>query len=58
MWRKEAKRKQEEEQLNWIKFPTNEEWHDDIQDWSRASTSNEREEQKIGGTESEGEETP
>src|SRR6266542_2845600 len=35
MRRREAKRKQEEEQLNWIKFPSNEEWHEDAQDWSK-----------------------
>ncbi len=32
MRRREAKRKQEKEQLNWIKFPSNEEWHEDTQD--------------------------
>ncbi len=39
MRRREAKRKQEEEQLNWLKSPTNEEWHENTQDWSQASTS-------------------
>ena len=39
MRRREAKRKQEKEQLNWIQHPLNEEWHEDIQDWSQASTS-------------------
>ncbi len=29
MRKREAKWKQEEEQLNWIKFPSNEEWHED-----------------------------
>ena len=47
MRRREAKRKQEEEQLHWIKFLMNEEWHEDAQDWSQASTSTERKEQEI-----------
>ncbi len=47
MRRREAKRKQEEEQLNWIKSPFNKEWHEDTQDWSQASTSSEEEELKI-----------
>ena len=47
MRRREAKRKQEEEQLNWIKFPSNEEWHEDAQDWSKASTEGEEQEIKI-----------
>src|SRR6266542_3126258 len=47
MRRREAKRKQEKEQLNWIKSPLNEEWHKDTQDWSQASTSPEEEELKI-----------
>src|SRR6266498_1505285 len=46
MRRREAKRKQEEEQLNWIKSPSKEEWYEDTQDWSQASTSREGEEQK------------
>ncbi len=47
MRRREAKRKQEEEQLNWIKYPQNKEWHEDSQDWSQASTSPEKEELKF-----------
>ncbi len=47
MRRREAKRKQEEEQLNWIKYPRNKEWHENIQDWSQASTSPEEEELKF-----------
>src|SRR6266540_6035941 len=47
MRRREAKRKQEEEQLNWIKYPQNKEWHEDIQDWSQASISPEEEELKL-----------
>jgi len=47
MRRREAKRKQEKEQLNWIKSPISEEWHENIQDWSQASISSEGEEQKI-----------
>ena len=34
MRRREAKRKQEEEQLNWTKSLTNDEWHEDTLDWS------------------------
>ncbi len=58
MHRREAKQKQEEEQLNWIKSPINEEWHEDTQDWSQASTSPEREEQKINSIETEEEKNP
>ncbi len=58
MRRREAKRKQEEEQFNWIKSPINEEWHKDTRDWSQASISPEGEEQKINRIETEGEETP
>ncbi len=58
MHRREAKWKQEEEQLNWIKFLTNEEWHKDTQDWSQASTFSEKEEQKTDSTEIEEAETP
>ena len=47
MRRKEAKRKQEEEQLNWIKYPLNKEWYEDIQDWSQVSTYSEEEELKV-----------
>src|SRR6266498_2463663 len=47
MCRREAKRKQEEEQFNWIRSPANEEWHEDIADWSQASTTSEKEEQTI-----------
>ncbi len=47
MRRREAKRKQEEEQLNWIKFLNNEEWYENTQDWSQASTSQEGEEQEV-----------
>src|SRR6266542_5011807 len=57
MRRREAKRKQKE-QLNWIKFSANEEWHEDTQDWSQASTSQEGERQKDDSVETEGEETP
>ena len=58
MRRREAKRKQEEEQLNWIKSPINEEWHEDTQDWSQASTSPEEEKQKVKSIEIESKETP
>ena len=58
MCRREAKRKQEEEQLNWIKTPINEEWHEDIRDWSQASTSSEGEEQKVKSMKIERKETP
>ena len=58
MRRREAKRKQEEEQLHWIKFPMDEEWYEDTQDWSQASTSPEREEQKVENEKVEREETP
>ena len=44
MHRREAKLKQEEEQLNWIKSLMNEEWHEDTQDWSQTSTFPEEEE--------------
>jgi len=47
MRRREAKQKQEEEQLCWMESPINEGWHEDIQDWSQASTSPEREEQEV-----------
>ena len=58
MCRREAKRKQEEEQLNWIKFPSNEEWHEDIPEWSQVSTSPEGEEPKVKSMEKERKETP
>src|SRR6266540_5857762 len=58
MRRKEAKRKQEEEQLNWIKYPLNKKWHEDIKDWSQASTSSEEEEQEVENVKVEREETP
>src|SRR6266540_3650279 len=58
MRKREAKQKQEEEQLNWIKFPTNEEWYENTQDWSQASTSPEEEEQKVKSIEIESKETP
>jgi len=32
MRRREAKQKQEDKQLNWIKSPINEEWHEDTRD--------------------------
>ncbi len=57
MCRREAKRKQEEKQLNWIKSLINEEWHEDNQDWSQALTSLEGEEQKVK-METERKETP
>ena len=57
MRRREAKRKQEEEQLNWIKSPLNEKWHEDTQDWSQASTSPEEEELKFNNIKTE-EENP
>ena|SRR6266540_44345 len=41
-----------------MKFSANEEWQEDTQDWSQTSTSLEKEEQKTGSTEIEGEETP
>ena len=37
MHRKEAKHKQEAEQLNWYKFPSNEEWYESNWDWSKAT---------------------
>ncbi len=55
--RKCAEEKQEEEQLNWIKSPSNEEWHEDTQDWSQTSTSPEGEEQKIKSMKLERKET-
>ncbi len=58
MRRREAKRKQEEEQLNWIKFPINEEWHEDTWDWSQVSTFLKEKEQKNDSIETEEEETP
>ncbi len=36
MCRKEAKRKQETEQLNWYRSSLIEEWYKDKQDWSKA----------------------
>ncbi len=57
MRRREAKRKQEEEQLNWIKFPSNKEWYEDTQDWSQISTSQEGEEQEVK-IKTESKETP
>ncbi len=57
MRRREAKRKQEEEQLNWIKFSSNEEWHEDTQDWSQISTFPEEKEQKIKSMKLEKKET-
>src|SRR6266498_4532668 len=53
MRKREAKRKQKEEQLNWIKSLINEEWHEDTRDWSQASTSPEREDQKINNIKTE-----
>src|SRR6266542_4319217 len=47
MRRREAKRKQEEEQLNWIKYPLNRESHEKNKDWSKALTSPEKEELKV-----------
>ncbi len=58
MRRREAKQKQEEEQLNWIKSLINEEWHENTQDWSQASTSPEGEEQKINSIKTKEEENP
>ena len=58
MRKREAKQKQEEEQLNWIKSPINEEWHEDTQDWSQVSTSPEGEEQKVKSMKIERKETP
>ncbi len=58
MHRREAKRKQEGEQLNWIESPINEEWHEDTWDWSQASKSPEEKERKVNSIETEGEETP
>ncbi len=58
MRRREAKQKQEEEQLNWIKSLINKEWHEDTWNWSQVSTSLEEKEQKIDSIETEGEETP
>ena len=43
MRRREAKRKQEEGQLNWLKSPINEEWHENTPGWSQASTPPEEE---------------
>jgi len=34
--KREDKRKQEAEQLNWYKSPSNEEWYEDKRDWSKA----------------------
>ena len=36
MHRREAKRKQEAEQLNWYKSSLKKEWYKDKQDWSKA----------------------
>ncbi len=47
MRRREAKRKQEEGQINWLKSPINEEWHENAPDWSQTSTSLEEEELKV-----------
>ncbi len=58
MRRREAKRKQEEEQFNWIESPINEEWHEETRDWSQASTSPEGKEQKVKSMEIERKETP
>ncbi len=58
MRRREAKQKQEEVQLNWIKSSINEKWYEDTSDWSQASTSLEKEEQIIDSMKIEGEETP
>src|SRR6266542_2776097 len=57
MRKKEAKRKQEEEQLNWIKFPSNKEWYEDIAEWPQASTSPKEEKQKVKSMEIERKET-
>ena len=35
--KREIKRKQEAEQLNWYKFPFNEEWYEDKLDQSKAT---------------------
>ncbi len=68
MRKKEAKRKQEAEQLNWYKSSANEEWYEDKQDWAKAminwdkitdemwTTFPEEKEQKISSTITEGEE--
>src|SRR6266540_5715454 len=53
MRRREAKRKQEEEQLRWIKSPLNKEWYEDTQDWSQASTFPEEEELKVNNIKTE-----
>ena len=58
MHRREAKRKQEEEQFNWIDSSTNEEWHEETRDWSQASTSSEGKEQKVKSMKIERKETP
>ena len=41
MHRREVKRKQEAEQLNWCRSPTNEEWYEDMQNWSKVTSSEE-----------------
>ncbi len=58
MRRREAKRKQEEEQFNWIESPINEKWYKDTQDWSQVSTSLEGKEQKVKNMKIERKETP
>ncbi len=39
MRRREAKCKQEAEQLNWYKSSANEEWYEDKLDWSKTTTN-------------------
>jgi len=41
MCRREAKHKQEAEQLNWYRFSPTEEWYKDKQDWFRITSPEE-----------------
>ena len=70
MRKREAKCKQEAEQLNWYRFSLTEEWYENKQDWAKAminwnkitdemwTTFPEEEEQKISSTVTKGEELP
>src|SRR6266498_4392890 len=58
MRRREAKRKQEEGQLNWLKSPINEEWQEDIRDWSQTSTPSEEKDQEINSIETKEKKNP